>query len=192
MPLLGCGNGELSWPNVVKPLVEQYLDALPLHVFVHTLAGTNQNIPEHKAVLDTAAWLRAQPTDLSYCEVLRDLSALLQTRTEFTTFGHGKAFAAVMTHAGIRFTPGGLVSTDELLDFWHQLRTYGFTLPKFAAGGLKDRIQYLMPVFAELPYTRKVYLADDFHEFTSARARLGLQYIAPLVHSAEQQELEFA
>lgn len=34
-PPLGCGNGGLDWEDQVRPLMEKYLDNLPIDIFVH-------------------------------------------------------------------------------------------------------------------------------------------------------------
>lgn len=34
-PMLGCGSGGLNWESQVRPLMEQYLAALPIAVYVH-------------------------------------------------------------------------------------------------------------------------------------------------------------
>ena len=34
-PLLGCGNGGLDWEQVVRPMMERYLENLPIELFVH-------------------------------------------------------------------------------------------------------------------------------------------------------------
>lgn len=37
-PKLGCGNGELDW-NKVKPLMEKYLEHLPINVYIYFAPG---------------------------------------------------------------------------------------------------------------------------------------------------------
>ncbi len=44
-PRLGCGNGGLDWDDV-QPLMEQYLSALPISVYVHDYE-VNLGVPEH-------------------------------------------------------------------------------------------------------------------------------------------------
>lgn len=34
-PMLGCGNGGLDWENQVKPLMEEYLEPLPIDIYIH-------------------------------------------------------------------------------------------------------------------------------------------------------------
>ena len=37
-PMLGCGNGELDWEKEVQPLMEKYLQPLPIHVYIHAMS----------------------------------------------------------------------------------------------------------------------------------------------------------
>ena len=34
-PMLGCGNGGLNWDSQVRPLMEKYLEPLPIDVYIH-------------------------------------------------------------------------------------------------------------------------------------------------------------
>lgn len=34
-PMLGCGNGGLDWDSQVRPLMEKYLESLPIDVYIH-------------------------------------------------------------------------------------------------------------------------------------------------------------
>jgi len=46
-PALGCGNGGLDWIGLVKPMMERYLDQLPIQVFIYPHRNTTQ-VPEHE------------------------------------------------------------------------------------------------------------------------------------------------
>lgn len=37
-PMLGCGNGELDWEKEVQPLMEEYLQPLPINVYIHVMS----------------------------------------------------------------------------------------------------------------------------------------------------------
>jgi O-acetyl-ADP-ribose deacetylase (regulator of RNase III) len=51
-PRLGCGNGELNW-DAVKPLMEKYLQPLPIDVFIYLKNDKTNNEPEHKNPSET-------------------------------------------------------------------------------------------------------------------------------------------
>ena len=39
-PQLGCGNGDLDWITQVKPLMEYYLQPLPIEIYIHLFDST--------------------------------------------------------------------------------------------------------------------------------------------------------
>lgn len=71
-PRLGCGNGELDWETVVKPLMTVYLDKLPIDIFVYSFEGSS-SIPEHRDPRAMQEWLRSEPRELAFGEVWEDL-----------------------------------------------------------------------------------------------------------------------
>lgn len=57
-PTLGCGNGELNWEKEVRPLMEKYLNNLPIDVYVY-LYDKTRNKMEHKNVKEMMHEVRA-------------------------------------------------------------------------------------------------------------------------------------
>lgn len=45
-PQLGCGNGNLDWRDV-RPLMERYLNELPIPIYVHVASPARDFVPEH-------------------------------------------------------------------------------------------------------------------------------------------------
>jgi len=72
-PRLGCGNGELDWDAVVQPLMREYLDNLPIDVFVYHY-DVGVVVPEHRDQAQMNAWLRGEPRTLAFDEIWNDLS----------------------------------------------------------------------------------------------------------------------
>jgi len=71
-PMLGCGNGGLSWDDEVKPLMEKYLANLPIDVYIH-IAKADIHMPEHYNQSEVDAWLHGEPNYLSSIEFIEDL-----------------------------------------------------------------------------------------------------------------------
>jgi O-acetyl-ADP-ribose deacetylase (regulator of RNase III) len=182
MPLLGCGNGELDWPSAVKPLVEKYLSKIPIPVFVHSYFQGAPFTPEHRDVKEIESWLRSEPEHLPFTEVWKDLVAVLERKRAFKTLVERAPFRAATSEdpQGIKLAVNDrtlFVDRSELLDFWQQLRVYGFTSRQIAPTGLTGRYSYLMPVFAELPYVKPVRMADRYEQIRDGFETVGLQYI---------------
>ena len=77
-PRLGCGNGELDWHTVVKPLMKKRLGTLPIDIFVYNFEpGTT--VPEHKELQEMENWLRSEPHSLAFSEVWSDLVKIIST-----------------------------------------------------------------------------------------------------------------
>lgn len=71
-PRLGCGNGELDWETVVRPLMTHYLNKLPIDIFVYSFEGSGL-VPEHRDPQAMKEWLRSEPRELPFGEVWDDL-----------------------------------------------------------------------------------------------------------------------
>jgi len=71
-PQLGCGNGELDWETVARPLMTRHLGTLPIDTFIYEYEGEFA-IPEHRDTATMNAWLRSEPRTLAFEEVWRDL-----------------------------------------------------------------------------------------------------------------------
>jgi len=71
-PMLGCGNGGLDWETVVKPLMQKYLEHLPIDIFIHT-SSNNIFMPEHKNQKAIDKWLKNEPYYLSNTEFITHL-----------------------------------------------------------------------------------------------------------------------
>lgn len=122
-PMLGCGNGGLDWETQVKPLMELYLNKLPIDIFVH-LSRSPLSTPEHMDIEAIKAWLRSEPESLPFAEVWEDLRELLSHRTHFFTLGLGQPFMAYETEHGVvlETTDGTLeVHHEQLFDLWQHL-----------------------------------------------------------------------
>lgn len=74
-PKLGCGNGGLDW-EVVRPIMEEYLDSLPIDVYVY-LDNRSINL-EHENIAETKKWLMKKKENLTFNMFLEDLSSEIE------------------------------------------------------------------------------------------------------------------
>lgn len=186
-PALGCGNGGLDWQTTVKPLMERYLKNLPIDVFIHPHV-LDSYAPEHENQADITKWLRSEPASLPFTEVWEDLVRVLSHKTKFKTFSTGSAFSVNVSNEpkGITIVTSSkkiTVEYESLLDFWQQLRRYGFTRRGITRRGLDKELSYLAPLFARLEYVRPVVLSDN--DNFESKSSIGLQYLAPAAQTRD-------
>lgn len=163
-PRLGCGNGELSWEHQVRPLMEKYLDRLPIDIFVHHVNPASTPL-EHHDVKATKAWLRSEPESLSFTEVWDDLLTSMSAHPQFSSFQGGKPFTArVVDHpeVGIRIDDGEtlFVPQESLLEVWQNLRSAGFVTANSLVDGLDVHAGRIMALFASLPYVQRTEISQ--------------------------------
>ena len=170
-PLLGCGNGELDWETQVRPLMEKYLNPLPISVFVHLQPVDERFVPERKDSKAVKKWLRTEPESLAFDEVWGDLKGLLANESRFDTYdGHesfdvevgeieGEEGVTIRAKTGADFIPH-----EAILDFWQHLRQAGFVGGDWLPYGLDTRADYVLPVMAKLPYVEPVVMADRYSD----------------------------
>ena len=186
-PPLGCGNGQLDFKTQVQPLMNKYLRDLPIEVFIYP--HKESDFVEHLQPEAMREWLRAEPTSLPFAEVWDDLVRLVSEEQDFKTVAKSSPFIAqvVQEPKGIEILSGSsqqhFIPYDDLVSFWQQLRTHGFTM-RHIAPGIDRLISYLIPVFAKLEYVVPVHVADRFDNL--ANAVVGLQ-ILPTAFSRTSQ-----
>ena len=165
-PLLGCGNGELDWKTQVKPLMKQYLERLPIEIFVHLFQASSSIVPEHLNPVATKKWLRSQPQSLAFAEVWDDLVAVIGTKRQFVTLDEEEHFTVKIFYdddgGGIQINEGPeafLLHKEQLLDLWQQIRDVGLCIPQIMPSGLDRHSNYILPLLVELPYLRQIHQA---------------------------------
>lgn len=188
-PPLGCGNGQLDFPSQVQPLMEKYLQPLPIEVFVYP--ERDNVFVEHLQPGKMSDWLRTEPQSLPFSEVWEDLKSILEAKSEYRTVARQKPFSAYISDEprGIRVVTAKqkyLLPHETLSMIWQQLRTYGFSM-RHIAPGIDRQISYVLSIFAELEYVTPAYVADDYSKYDSASA-IGLQ----ILPSAFSQRTDYA
>lgn len=157
-PQLGCGNGELDWKTESKPLMEKYLNGLPIEIFIHVYSGSGFK-PEHRVPKETKAWLREQPGSLAFDTVWEDLIEIARGENRFATLSRKETFTAVVFSdddgGGIEirdFDSPIRFHKEQLLDLWQQVRGLGICIPQIMPAGLDFHSEYVVGLLAELPY----------------------------------------
>jgi O-acetyl-ADP-ribose deacetylase (regulator of RNase III) len=159
-PKLGCGNGELPWREV-KPLMERYLRALPIDVYVYV--SKQWQLPEHRDIKTMRAWLMTEPKHYPFCEFKADLESLVRTVLGQSKQG-GRELRAELSDEGMILPTGqggALIpwQGDETglgwLELWqfikdrkllteYDLRSMGF-----------EAVEHVFQLLLRLPYFRR-------------------------------------
>jgi O-acetyl-ADP-ribose deacetylase (regulator of RNase III) len=165
-PPLGCGNGELDFGDVVRPLMEEYLRDLPIPVYIYP-PQPQPATPEHRHIDQMKAWLRSEPRAMPFSELWDDLREVLRDQDTFRTIAQDTPFLAEITDsepAGIRIRASRktlLWRRTEVRDLWQQLREHGLVM----SGGMVRRahdMSYILPVLARLPYISVVRIGESY------------------------------
>ena len=201
-PMLGCGNGELSWESEVRPLMEKYLNSVPIDVFVHINRG-DFKIAEHGDAISIKRWLRSEPGSLSFIEVWDDLLSVLRHKRQFKTLEYEEKFSAQILKTpedGVLFVHNGIhyqVPKEDLLTMWQQIRDVGFYLKEMMSGEQYQAASYVMALFSQLSYLEPILINNNYEQLNEKSIGLRLWPVNSLTQSNEciygdkQYELAF-
>lgn len=193
-PMLGCGNGGLKWENEVRPLMEQYLNRLPIDIYVY-LYRKDPFETEHMKISEIKSWLRREPESLPFVEVWEDLAVLLDKKNRFSTLVDNIDFEAKVVDkpdSGIEIdTPfeQRFVSFQQMVELWHHVRSVGFLIADGLPNELERLAPYLIAVFRHLPYLKPVLISSNYDSVTMNS--IGLRYFPTSTDVKTTHEKDF-
>jgi O-acetyl-ADP-ribose deacetylase (regulator of RNase III) len=168
-PMLGCGNGELDWEKDVHPLMEYYLNNLPIDIYIH-LYRKDPFETEQRNIKKIKAWLRSEPESLAYVEVWADIQELLQNKDSFFTLDKSIGFTAKiieLPERGLQIKSESTIFNiyeEELVNLWQTIRSLGFCIKNSMPNELEKYIPYLVAIFKQLPYLKPVLISANYKE----------------------------
>lgn len=192
-PMLGCGNGGLDWESQVRPLMEKYLNHLPIDIYVY-LYRKDPFETEHMKISEIKSWLRSEPESLPFTEVWEDLALLFDGRRWFSTIADHQVFSAQIVDkpdSGIKIEmreKEHFVSFQQLVELWHHVRSMGFLVADGLPNELERLAPYLIAIFRHLPYLKPVMISSNYDLVTMES--IGLRYF-PTSTTKSAQELDF-
>jgi O-acetyl-ADP-ribose deacetylase (regulator of RNase III) len=182
-PQLGCGNGELDWKTESKPLMEKYLEGLPIEIFIHVVYAGSGFRPEHRVPKTTRDWLRAEPQSLAFSEVWDDLVNTVGSQKRFATLENSVTFDAVIFDdtdgEGIEIVDGEntvRLHKEQLLDLWQQVREMGICIPRLMPSGLDSHSEYVVGLLSELQYFERMHQARSDTQLSRSAVGLLLKH----------------
>ncbi|MCU0498824.1 MAG: macro domain-containing protein [Anaerolineae bacterium] len=165
------GSEDLSWETEIRPLMEAYLDPLPIITYVHHYDSGAAASRNTRAI---AAWLSQSPQAIAFEQFWRDLVQQIKRRTTYQTeqgdeFQVGQDSKTRAKHLVIsRDGHSSFFSESMLADLWSYLGEAGYCLPR----NLPVHAAELITLLSTLPYLRPVALAT-----VGGAMHTGLHYI---------------
>jgi O-acetyl-ADP-ribose deacetylase (regulator of RNase III) len=186
-PQLGCGHGELDWEMQVQPVMEHYLQNLPIPVYIHLHPKPLDFIPERLDV-EYASQVRLERQRISTDRLWEDLRQLVGQAYQLTLFG--PVVEIDEEHVLFRPLSGAgeaiVVYREDIEDLWNTLRLRG-TLRETdvpQAIGEDGATSWLFELLRRVNYIQPVSLRSKNRE-----ARQGLRYV-PLPDTKLLKEAE--
>ncbi|MGJ3240027.1 MAG: macro domain-containing protein [Anaerolineae bacterium] len=177
-PALGAGDDALDWAEV-KPVMEGYLDPLPIAVYVHL--HTINTASQRRSIRIMKHWLTQRPAQVTFARFWQELVALAQQPHT----AHDFPFKLVATVAqgrqrlSLKLLPrqGETIFLPEtqLRDLWQYVVRAGYVLPQNLPAGLETHASMLIALLSELSLFRSIKIEDRNGQIVT-----GLHYIPPI------------
>ncbi len=170
-PPLGCGNGELNFDRQVRPVMEEFLRALPIPVYIYAPLPQSA-LAEHRQPGELRHWLRSEPAVLPFGEVMNDLAEVLTRSREVSSLSGSSILDVELSddrqelviHDGKQ---SRVLHRQQLEEAWRRLRSLGIVSPQMLD---VEWSPLVLAVFATLPYVSAIRLADQFSSILDKRA----------------------
>jgi O-acetyl-ADP-ribose deacetylase (regulator of RNase III) len=195
-PALGTGEGGLDWDEV-RPLMEAYLEPLPIQVYIHLLDEALPNATKQKSSRATRSWLNAQPRIVSFEEFWKTLLKIVRREKGYENAIGYMPFKVVATQAkgrqrlSMKIMPKRAdsiyLTESQLRDLWQYIRRVAYVLPQNMPAGLEAHAKHIMTLLVQMPMLRSVELARP-----NGDRVIGLHYIPPSDHKLKAMEVDIS
>ena len=186
-PKLGCGNGNLDW-EVVRPLMEQYLDPLPISVFIHDHT-VNVGLPEHLAAIVSEQNCRPAPSSFDDAwGCIRNISE--RVGSSMIDIEHDEPFRMIANDGTLLVETErdrSFIDKEELVDVWRILNSGILTKSKLRYSDPKEASR-LISVFCLLPRVRPVQIETTDSRVEEVAAEINYRSHSAVPNSAQDRE----
>ena len=166
-PMLGCGNGGLSWEDEVKPLMEKYLNNLNIDIFIH-VAKKDAHKPEHHNQKEIDSWLHSKPRELSALEFIADLRVRYAGLVPvYLNRENRELVISIENQEGeelfciVENEIKLCMDEDALKDMWKSIKKYGLLKPQMLQASLAEHAELVMLFLSELKYITLTEIGDE-------------------------------
>lgn len=178
-PALGTEDEGLTWEEV-KPVMESYLEPLPISVYVHI--HTEKTADERRSTRAMKKWLNGRPSGVSFDKFWKEIRTLVksgidkQAHIPFKVVateakGRQRLSMKLMSKRGEQI----FLPETQLRDLWQYVVRAGYILPQNLPAGLDEHASMIMILLAQLSMLRPIQL-----ERQNGDIYTGLQYIPPI------------
>lgn len=200
-PPLGCGNGELDWEMQVRPIMEEYLQDLPIDIFIYLYWGDSDNKPEHKNIKEIKKWLRSEPKSLGFIEVWEDLKSIigngieLKSRINNALVAYRLSISQDKEEDSLIYVDSSndkhAISYDEWVDIWSVLRNYGFVTEKIIPYDYNKIYDEIITLLLRLNYCQEVIINRNYTKLNSTSIGIQLNELNVPQKQIKQLEMLF-
>lgn len=162
-PRLGCGNGGLNWDEV-RPLMEKYLNPLPIQVFVYVDKYDDPK-PEHEDVTEIEKWLSGEAETIGYEKF----------RIKLRNFIAHNENDTITEKNGMIFINENCIDEADICNFWNWIKDAGIFTVSDIPEIYKEVSKVLIKVMYELNYLSRIFISGDGVNFPEQAN--GFQYI---------------
>ena len=169
-PRLGCGNGGLNW-DVVRPLMEKYLNPLPLQVLIYVDKYDNPK-PEHEDISEIEKWLAGEGGLTGYEKFRVQMRNCIAHNTEFE-LSSGRY--SLKEEDGLIYVNESPLEEHVICNFWNWVKDVGVIMTKDIPGEFSNIADVMLNIMHELNYISEVIVSEDGVNFSLNSN--GYQYI---------------
>ncbi len=164
-PMLGCGNGGLNWKTQVQPMMEAYLQHLPVDVYIHLHRPDARFVPEHRNMREIMKWHRSEPRYLPFIEFWEDVKRLASAGKSFETIVNEEKFTVSLDlfEQSLCFEYNSEVFNlhkESLEHVWAFMRPKGYFFVHDFPEELTMYVALVASFLQNLPYIRPILLSD--------------------------------
>ncbi len=178
-PALGIGEEGLDWEEV-KPVMESYLEPLPMSVYVHI--HTEKTADERRSTRAMKNWLNGRPGTVSFDVFWKEVLSIIRAgldKKSFIPFNLSATEAKGRQRLSMKIIPkrGETIFLPEtqLRDLWQYVTRAGYILPQNLPAGLDEHAGSIMILLSQLSMLRPIQL-----ERQNGDVHTGLQFIPPI------------
>lgn len=169
-PRLGCGNGGLNW-DVVRPLMEKYLNPLPLQVLIY-VDKYNDPKPEHEDVSEIERWLAGEGGLIGYEKFRVQMRNCIAHNREME-LSSGRY--SLKEENGLIYLNESLLEEQAICNFWNWVKDVGVIMTKDIPEEFANIADVMLNIMYKLNYISEVIVSEDGVDFSMNSN--GYQYI---------------